>query len=144
MVRDSPISESHVRNLLLAAADAMDRAHAPYSEYAVGAAVLTAEGAVYAACNVEMKPTTNTLHAEQRAVAKAVEAGEMDIRACGLITSADDAPPPCGNCLQALATFNPAMEVVVAETDAEAGYVPGETAVTYHAVDTLLPEAYVD
>lgn len=121
-----------VENLVEQAREAQARAHAPYSDFRVGAALLTANGEVYTACNIEAKPSANTLHAEQRVMAKAVEDGHDEFIALGLVTSGDSILPPCGNCRQTLATFQEDLLVFVATED---GYEKFD-------LDALLPEAY--
>lgn len=118
--------------LFEAARDAQERAHVPYSDFPVGAAILTRSGDVYSACNVETKPSANTLHAEQRAVAKAVEDGHESFIGLALVTNQDSPLPPCGNCRQSLATFQEDLTVVV---DMEEGYEE-------YDLRDLLPNAY--
>lgn len=125
------------------AVKAMGRAYAPYSDYRVGAAVRTASGAVYSACNVEAKPSANTLHAEQRAMAKAVEAGEEEFQYLALATSGDELQPPCGNCLQTICSFDDALEICIV---GEKKQVPDDTEAyecKRYSADELLPEAYI-
>lgn len=118
--------------LIEAARKAQIKSHSPYSNYRVGAALLTESGEVYSACNIEAKPSANTLHAEQRAMALAVEDGHEDFVALALVTDGDNTLPPCGNCRQTLATFQEDLTIYV-----EAGH-------TYHeyVLDDLLPAAY--
>lgn len=132
MFADSPIPETRVRQMADLARAAMRDAHAPYSDYQVGACVMDANGNMYTGCNIEVKPTVNTLHAEQRAAALALEADAEEIVACALITSGDNMQPPCGNCRNVLATLNEDMAVFVVTDDG----------IEHHALDTLLPHAY--
>lgn len=122
----------NVEELVETARDAQDNAHVPYSDFKVGAALLTANGEIYSACNVEAKPSANTLHAEQRVMAKAVEDGHREFIALSLVTSSDRILPPCGNCRQTLATFQEDLIVFVADDD---GYEKFN-------LDELLPDAY--
>lgn len=125
-------TEMRIDNLIDEAEAAQERAHVPYSGFSVGAALLTADGTVYSACNVEAKPSANTLHAEQRAMAKAVEAGHKDFDALALITSSSERLPPCGNCRQTLATFQEDLLIIVANDDGK----------DYYRLNDLLPNAY--
>lgn len=118
--------------LITAAAEAQERAHSPYSDFKVGASLLTESGEVYTACNVEAKPSANTLHAEQRVMAKAVEAGHSEFVALALVTTGDSVLPPCGNCRQTLATFQDDLLVFVKDGD---GYETFD-------LQELLPDAY--
>ncbi|MDL0127438.1 cytidine deaminase [Halobacterium salinarum] len=92
-------------DLLAAARDATAAAHVPYSEYKVGAALDTASGAVYTGCNIENANYSNSLHAEEVAVGKAVSAGDTDFQRLAVTSSQRDAVTPCGMCRQTLAEF---------------------------------------
>ncbi|MDH5021051.1 cytidine deaminase [Halobacterium rubrum] len=91
--------------LLAAARDATENAYVPYSEYEVGAALLTASGEVYTGCNVENANYSNSLHAEEVAVGKAVSAGDTEFEVLVVTSSERDAVTPCGMCRQTLAEF---------------------------------------
>jgi len=93
------------RILLDEAAAAMEAAYAPYSSFRVGAALLTASGAVVRGANVENASYGLTLCAERAAVAAAVAAGHRRFRALAVVAAAPDRPFPCGACRQVLAEF---------------------------------------
>ncbi|HEY7460425.1 MAG TPA: cytidine deaminase [Gemmatimonadota bacterium] len=98
--------------LLAAAAAARVHAHAPYSGYAVGAALETASGRVFTGANVENASYGITLCAERVALVKAVSEGERAFVRIAVV--GEGAPPfPCGACRQALAEFAPDLEVLV-------------------------------
>lgn len=124
--------EINTQTLVEEAKKAQERAHAPYSNFKVGAALLCENGAIYTACNVESKPSANTLHAEARVVAKAVEDGHDEFLSLALVTSSDSVLPPCGNCRQTLATFQEDLDIVVANEEGNHHY----------DLERLLPEAY--
>jgi cytidine deaminase len=84
---------------------ALDNAHVPYSEYRVGAALATATDNVYVGCNIENANYSNSLHAEEVAVGKAVSAGDREFTAIAVTSAARDAVTPCGMCRQTLAEF---------------------------------------
>lgn len=94
-----------MHELIDAARDAMERAYAPYSEYEVGAALRAVEDAVYTGCNVEFVNFTNTRHAEEVALLKAVNAGERSFDAIAVTSTGLSGRPPCGMCLQSLTEF---------------------------------------
>jgi cytidine deaminase len=105
--------------LLRAASRARARAYAPYSGFAVGAAVL-AGGRVFAACNVENSAYPLSACAERNAVAMAVSAGERRIDAVAVVGGAGRPAAPCGGCRQVLAEFcGPGAEVIFAAATGE-------------------------
>jgi cytidine deaminase len=91
--------------LLAHARDAVQDAYVPYSEYEVGAAILTASGEVFAGCNVENANYSNSLHAEEVAIGSAIKAGHRDFEKLVVTSAARDAVTPCGMCRQTLAEF---------------------------------------
>ncbi len=124
---------SRLPSLLRAAARAREKAYAPYSGYAVGAAVL-AKGRVFAACNVENSAYPLSACAERNAVAMAVAAGERRIEAIAIVGGTDRPAAPCGGCRQVLAEFCAGdTPVLFAAADG--------TAVTARLAD-LLPAAF--
>ena len=111
--------------LLEAAWAAREHAHAPYSGFRVGAALLTTEGAVAAGCNVEERGT----------VAAAVGKGLLrpgGLVALAVVTEADRLTPPCGACRQVLAEFADRLPVLLANRRERAVYDLAE----------LLPHAF--
>jgi cytidine deaminase len=90
-------------------------AHAPYSKFQVGAAVLTADGEIFAGCNVENASYGLTICAERVAVGTAVAAGHKEIVAVAVASSGGHSP--CGACRQVLSEFGPAMEVILIDAD---------------------------
>jgi cytidine deaminase len=96
-----------VARLLAAATRARAAAHAPYSRFKVGAAVL-AGGKVHAGCNVENASYGLTVCAERNAVAAAVLAGGSRLEAVLVRSGTRPPTPPCGMCLQTLAEFGDA------------------------------------
>ena len=101
--------------LAAAARAAAARAYAPYSRYRVGAALLAADGTVFAGCNVENASYGLTNCAERTALFKAVSEGRRSFRALAIAGGTARAPAvPCGACRQALAEFcAPDMPVAV-------------------------------
>lgn len=91
--------------LVAAARDAMVDAHAPYSGYRVGAAILAGDGTVYTGCNIEVANYSNSLHAEEVALAAAISSGQHEFTLLAVSTSQRDGVTPCGMCRQTLAEF---------------------------------------
>ncbi len=91
------------QELLRQAQEARMRAYAPYSGYAVGSAIRTAEGRIFTGCNVENASYGLSVCAERVALFKAVSEGARTIVAVTVITQ--EGAPPCGACLQVLSEF---------------------------------------
>ena len=91
--------------LLEAARIVRERAYAPYSNYYVGAAVLTGSGKIYTGCNIENASFGATICAERVAVASAIAAGERELKALAVVTDGPNPGPPCGICRQFLVEF---------------------------------------
>jgi cytidine deaminase len=119
--------------LIDAAVRVRANAHAPYSHFQVGAAVLTASGDVFSGCNVENASYGLTICAERAAVSAAVAAGHKQIRAVAVATAGGHSP--CGACRQVLSEFGPAMDVLLVDADE-----PQKVRRT--SLDKLLPEQF--
>ena len=118
--------------LLDRAREAREAAYAPYSEYAVGAALRTADGTVYTGCNIENANYSNSLHAEEVALGSAVHDGHRAFDRIAVSSAAEDGVTPCGMCRQSLAEFCEASFVVVCE---------GAEGPVEYELGELLPEA---
>jgi cytidine deaminase len=96
------------------AREVRERAHAPYSGYKVGAAVVTADGTVFGGCNVENASFGATICAERSAILQMVSAGGNSPVACFIVASGQEPAPPCGMCRQVLREFAPDMIIISA------------------------------
>jgi cytidine deaminase len=105
--------------LISAAVQVRNKAYAPYSEFAVGAALLTKSGDVFTGCNVENISYRLTNCAEQGAVASAIAHGHRDFISIAVVADSKKPIVPCGACRQLLAEFNPALLVIMATTSGE-------------------------
>ncbi|SEV96728.1 cytidine deaminase [Cognatiyoonia koreensis] len=92
-------------SLIDAAREVRENAHAPYSNFKVGAAIRAASGAVFQGCNVENVAYPEGTCAEAGAIAAMVAAGEREIAEVAVIADSPKPVSPCGGCRQKLAEF---------------------------------------
>ena len=126
------LTNEQKKALIEAASQARLSAYAPYSEYLVGAALLTESGRVYTGANVENAAYPNSMCAERVAIYKAVSEGQRQFLGIAVVTA--NGGTPCGACRQVMAEFNLEMGVLIATAD---GNLLQETTVA-----ALLPEAF--
>jgi len=127
-----PDIQTAVRDQLLkAAADARTRAYAPYSNFSVGAAVVTEDGTIFTGCNVENASYGLTVCAERNAIFQAVAAGHRLIAAIAIATG--PGATMCGACRQVTREF--AVDLPVFHVDEHGAF--RETSLV-----ALLPEAF--
>ncbi len=119
------------QQLVAAAQSARRQAHAPYSNYFVGAAVLTADGEIIPGCNVENASYGGTICAERVALTSAVAQGKRQFSAIAVVTV--DGASPCGLCRQVMIELGAEMDVYISD---EAGNFRSTTA------RALLPDAF--
>lgn len=91
--------------LIEAAKQARENAHAPYSNFRVGAALRSTSGRIFAGCNVENATYGLTMCAERVAIFKAVSEGERGFSAIAVVTDTEVLTPPCGACRQLIWEF---------------------------------------
>lgn len=134
MIKTS-IEDSGFALLAQKAREAMENAYCPYSNYRVGAAVLTDGGRIYSGCNIENGSYGATNCAERTAIFKAVSEGERQFSALAIFAEEGSAPPfPCGICRQVLSEFcSPDMPIIVFD---------GEKSVYNTSLEELLPFAF--
>ncbi|MFO0757449.1 MAG: cytidine deaminase [Byssovorax sp.] len=101
----SPVDHVDWAALERQAIEVQARAHAPYSHYPVGAALVTASGKVFAGCNVENASYGLGICAERSAIVQMIAAGERDPVALLVVTRGPKIGTPCGACRQTLAEF---------------------------------------
>ena len=91
--------------LIKKAEEARNNAYAPYSKFAVGAALLTKNGKIYTGCNIENASYGLTVCAERNALFAAVGAGERKFTALCVVGDTEEPISPCGACRQVMAEF---------------------------------------
>ena len=117
------LTEVQIKSLIADAIDARSFSYSPYSNYQVGAALLTKSGKVYKGCNIENAAFTPTNCAERTAVFKAVSEGETEFEAIAIIGGRKGVKPsssgvsgPCGVCRQVLQEFASDITLIGANT----------------------------
>ena len=126
------LTEEQRKKLVETSLGARRWAYAPYSNYAVGAALLTSSEVIYEGVNIENAAYPATMCAERVAVFKAVSAGERDLLAIAVATL--NGGSPCGSCRQVLSEFGLDTRVLIVD---EQGRVLQET-----SLGELLPGAF--
>jgi len=101
-------------SLVQAAIEARRNAHAPYSNFPVGAAIECSDGTVFTGCNVENLSFGLTMCAERVAVGAAVAAGHRDFLYVAVVAETNVPISPCGACRQVLAEFHPSLQILSA------------------------------
>jgi cytidine deaminase len=91
--------------LIAAAREARENAHAPYSNFRVGAALRSTSGRIFGGCNVENATYGLTICAERVAIFKAISEGERGFSAITVVTDTERLTPPCGACRQLIWEF---------------------------------------
>lgn len=103
--------------LLEQALEARQRAHAPFSNFKVGAALEAADGTIYTGCNIENASYGLTMCAERVAVFKAISEGAREFRRIAVAADTDVLTPPCGPCRQILWEFCRDAEVILVNVE---------------------------
>lgn len=124
-----------IKKLINEAKKARKGSYSPYSNYAVGAALMTDKGKIYTGANVENASFGLTICAERSAVFKAVNDGVKKIKAMALVSNTPDIPIPCGACRQVLVEFSSQDAVIVS--------INSEGKTQQHTLGELLPFVYV-
>jgi len=124
---------SDSERLVAAAREARQRAIAPYSGFAVGAALLTREGAIISGCNIENASYGLTTCAERVALLKALSEGHRDFVAIAVVADTTAPTPPCGPCRQLLWEYCGDIPVILANLT---------TTAAEHRLAELLPHPF--
>ncbi len=120
--------------LLEAAKAVRERAYCPYSNFQVGSAILTTDGAIFVGCNIENRTFGLTVCAERVAVLSAVAQGKRQLAAVVAMTDTEPPSPPCGQCLEVMTEFGtPDLPVLLAN-------IQGDS--TEYRLSDLLPHPF--
>jgi len=126
------MSPEDIQSLITSAEEAMQRAVAPYSEFRVGASLLTGEGKIYSGCNIENPSLMLSICAERVALLKALSEGHTGFKAMALVSSDGRYCFPCGSCRQILHEFAPGLVL----------YLKSEGGVRKYDISELLPHPF--
>jgi cytidine deaminase len=122
-----------LKKLVELARAAREKAHAPFSNFKVGAALSTETGEIFTGCNIENASYGLTMCAERVAIFKAVSEGSKKFTQLAVIGDAKNLTPPCGACRQIIWEFCGDIPITLANLE-------GETRV--FQMSDLLPEAF--
>ncbi len=124
------LTEEVRQQLIEQAGQARLRAYAPYSNYLVGAALLTSQGKIFQGANIENAAYPTSMCAERVAIYKAVSEGQREFSAIAVVT--ENGGSPCGSCRQVMAEFGLGTVVLIADSTGRllqettvAGLLPG-------------------
>lgn len=121
------------RDLIEKAKEAMQYAYTPYSNFKVGAALLTKSGKVYLGCNIENSSYGATNCAERTAIFKAISEGEREFVKIAVVSTSGEETYPCGICRQVLAEHMP---------DGSFLFEDRNKAIKEYGMDEILPYAF--
>ena len=107
------------KDLVELAIKAKENAYVPYSNFRVGAALLTKNGKVYTGCNIENASYGATNCAERTAIFKAVSEGEREFEAIAINADTDDMTFPCGICRQVIIEFSRDIKLYISNKSGE-------------------------
>lgn len=127
-----------IEKLIKKAIEMLNFSYVPYSNFHVGAALLTSEGEIYTGCNIENAAYGPSNCAERTAVFKAVSEGKKEFEAIAIVGGKngkiEDFCPPCGVCRQVLAEFcKKDFEIILAKSTDEYKIM---------TLEQLLPESF--
>lgn len=132
---DPRVDADMVERLIAAARSAAHHAYVPYSNFPVGAAILTADGTIVTGANIENASFGLTTCGERVAMFTAAAAGHREIRAIAISTPRHPGASPCGACRQVLNEFKPVDFDLAVMLD-------GPENVIVTSLDELLPMAF--
>lgn len=118
--------------LIKKALEVQKKAYVPYSNFHVGAALITEDGEIFTGCNIEIASYSPTLCAERTAIFKAISEGYRKIKAIAVVGDADFTYP-CGVCRQVIREFGKDATIIIANSEDE---------YREYKLDDLLPHSF--
>nr|XP_020828822.1 cytidine deaminase [Phascolarctos cinereus] len=113
-----PLDPAQIEQLIRKSQEAKEFAYCPYSNFPVGAALLTLDGKIFSGCNVENASYPVGTCAERTAIHKAISEGYKEFRAIAVTTNVkDDFVAPCGACRQVMREFGKHWYVYLTKAD---------------------------
>ncbi len=107
-----------VKQIIRKALEAREKAYVPYSNFRVGAALLTDDDQLFTGCNIEISSYSPTLCAERTAIFKAVSEGHRKIKAIAVVGDSNFTYP-CGVCRQVIREFGKDAVIIIANSEDE-------------------------
>ncbi len=101
------------QKLIDQAKEARLKAYVPYSNFAVGSALMTENGTIFSGCNIENVSLGITICAERVTIYKAISNGFKSFKAIAIVGDTEEPCSPCGACRQVMIEFSPNMEVIM-------------------------------
>lgn len=120
------------KTLIKKALESKEKAYVPYSNFHVGAALLTEDGKVYTGCNIEIASYSPTICAERTAIFKAVSEGSKKIDTIAIVADGEDTFP-CGVCRQVIREFGKDATIIIANSEED---------YKEYSLDQLLPHSF--
>ncbi len=105
------------QKLIEAAKRAKNNSYSPYSNFRVGAALLSKTGKIFTGCNIENSSYSLTICAERTAIFKAISEGQRKFRAIAISSDMKEIIPPCGACRQVLMDLASDIDVILCGSD---------------------------
>lgn len=121
------------KDLIKKAREAQKKAYVPYSNFPVGAALLTKSDKVYTGCNIECASYGGTNCAERTAIFKAVSEGDKDIEAIAVVGVQEEYTFPCGICRQVIVEYGKDIKLIIGKNENE---------YKVFTIDELLPHSF--
>ena len=127
------LTDAQIQTLKSEANAAMEQAHAPYSNFTVGAAILMEDGTIIRGANIENASFGATICAERSAIASALSQGHRGIKAVAVTNATDTKITPCGICRQVIYEYGTDIPIICSNQSGDH---------MIHSISDLLPHAF--